>query len=54
MNDVLLKKLEELQDKKFMLSMVDHWSYKDSERDRELACEIAEVKKQLKEQGVEI
>ena len=54
MNEVLHKKLEELQNKQFMINMIDHWSYKDSERYSELSREIADIRRQLKEQGEEV
>ena len=41
------KRLEELEERRFMLNMVDRWSRKHYELDSELRKEISELEKKL-------
>ena len=41
-------RIEELELKKFYLSMKDHWSYEDYEQDRKWFEEIQKLKAELK------
>lgn len=43
----ILKQIEELENRKFMLSMKDYWSESDYDRNAQLARQIAELKAQL-------
>lgn len=45
----LLKELEELEEKEFMLQMCDHWSSEDYRYHDELWSKIKEVKAKIKE-----
>lgn len=42
-------RLQELDKEQFILSMKDHWGYRDFERDRILSREIRYLTKKLKE-----
>lgn len=43
----MLKKLETLENEKFMLAMKDYWFNSDCERDNQLDKEIAKIKNAL-------
>lgn len=45
----LIKKLEDLKHKEFMVQMIDHWTQEDFRYDNELHQEIMKTKKELKE-----
>lgn len=41
------KRIEELEARRFYLSMKDRWSYEDHEADRKMWMEVLELKKAL-------
>ena len=49
----LLEKLDELETRRFMLQMADHWTHEDYLYDDRLYEEIRKVKEQLKALGWE-
>lgn len=49
----LLERLEELETRKFMLQMADHWTQEDYRYNDKLYNEIKELKEQLKALGWE-
>ena len=44
----IIKKIEELKNRKFFLAMKDHWTIEDSFRDTELWNEIRRLEEELK------
>ncbi len=48
----LKKKLEELQNREFMLQMKDYWARDDYDLDRKLRAEIREIENKIKEMAI--